>query len=171
MRFIGDYPQDCGENIDFSDLAFDSFCNRRCGQPLVDLFFTCGMADEAATLVYSCRVNENGITCGTILGAVAADATAAENVCLPPSTPCSTACQNALQDLRDTGGCCANLTEVGSQFNIDVALYNFTLWESCDVEVTGLCTEGPLSGSGKALMAAKIPFIGLVIMVLAVLLL
>ncbi len=183
-RLLGDYPTDCirrAQFIDFDSIAAGdwdeyadfaaSFCNERCGQPLVDLAYSCGSRAEGAALVYTCRVNENGMTCGRILEAVIDDGTAAENACLPPSTRCSTTCRRALQDFRDTGGCCANFTEVGSELNIDVAIDDFTLWNSCGVELTGLCTEGPLSGSGKALMAAKIPFIGLVIVVLAVLLL
>ena len=136
----------------------------------MELFYGCNSPDGAVSLVYTCRVNENGMTCGRILRAVIDTGTFAENACLPRSTSCSTTCQTALQNFRDTAGCCGNITEVTNEFNIDVEIDDFALWNTCGVSVTGLCTEGALN-SGKALVVTKLTFIGLAILALVVLLL
>ena len=184
VNSLRNYPADCVSRLsgidlnrialaDLDELADTdfavAFCSERCGQPIVDLFYDCNSPGEGDVLVYTCRINENGDTCGRILQATIDARTPAETACLPRSTSCSTTCQTSLQTFRDTAGCCGNLTEVGSQLGFDVAIDDFLLWESCGVPVTGLCTEGPLN-SGKPLMVAKVAFIGLAILALVVLL-
>ena len=183
-NFARGYPTDCANRLagidfnriglgDFNELAnfAGQFCNVRCGQPLVDLFYGCNSPGEGDVLVYTCRINENGDTCGRILQATTDAATPAEAACLPRSTPCSNACQTSLQTIRDTVGCCGNLTEFGSQLGIDVEIDDFTLWDSCNIAVTGVCTEGRLNPPTSGTPVTKVTFIGLAILALVALLL
>ena len=115
----------------------------------MDLYNDCDFSEAADALVYTCSINENGVTCGLILQATTNAATPAENACLPRSATCSSSCQTALQALRDAVGCCANFTEVGAELGFNVEIDDFALWDSCGVSVTGLCTERILNGNGE----------------------
>ena len=154
VRALSDYPSDCINRLndidldriaagDFAEYAIfaDEFCNVRCGQPLVDLYNDCDFSEAADALVYTCSINENGVTCGLILQATTDVRTTAENVCLPRSATCSNSCQTALQHVREVVGCCGNFTEVGAELGFNVEIDDFALWDSCGVSVTGLCTE------------------------------
>ena len=186
QNFGNSYPPECAlrfQNLDLAGLEsgsftavagfVNSFCDANCGQPVVDLLYDCNLPDFATILVYACRENDNGNRCGAILQTLADTGELAAASCLPRTVDCSPDCQNSLSNYRAMTGCCGNVTEIVNLFatGVEVEINNATLWDSCGLSVTGLCTRGALRGVGKALTVTKVTFVGLAMLALVVVLL
>ena len=176
LQRLSDYPVDeCGPvELTGSGLAagsIDTFCTERCGRPLLDFHQRCGLDELTANLVYTCSMNANMETCGAIRQNTISLATAAVSTCLgafSESSSCSDACRANLQQLRSEAGCCGNFTQTQLVFPADIS--DFNLWNTCNVTVTGVCTEGVFN-SGKGLITTKISFVGLAVLAVAAMLL
>ena len=167
---------ECGPvELTGSGLAADSintFCTERCGRPLLDFYQRCELDEFTANLVYTCSMNANMQTCGAIRQNTISLATSAASSCLDAfseSGSCSDACRASLQQLRSDAGCCGNLTQ--TQFDVFPAgISDFNLWNTCNVDVTGVCSEGVFN-SGKGLIITKITFVGLAVLAVVAMLL
>ena len=160
IEFSSSYPSSCAVNIAAAASVFvdgdseaiieftNTFCVKRCGQPVVDLFRQCGEPSISSILVYLCKLNEDGNTCGSVFSAVNESGINAVDACLPLNTTlpvnttnCSSTCLQALDTLKDEAGCCANFDQIN--FGVQVADTN-ELYELCGEDTIEPCTEGIL---------------------------
>ena len=185
--FFNSYPSSCALDIAAVDVsafmtgdpeAFteftDAFCDRKCGQPFVNFFQQCGLEDISSILVYSCKLNEEENTCGSIFPDVDETGNDTVNACLPPNTTtCSSTCLEALDTLKDVAGCCANLE--GIDFGLEgsgalVVGYN-ELYELCGEDTIEPCTEGILDSGNASTFTAAVGGLTALVLTVTVLLL
>ena len=167
-EFFRSYPSTCALGIEAVNIsafvtgepgAFtefsNAFCNKECGQPIVDLFSQCGLTEISGVLVYTCKLNEDGDTCGEIFPTVQESGASATNACLPLNATCSTSCLQALDTLRDVG-CCANSNQIGINIDgVQIEGYN-ELYELCGEDIIEPCTEGILNSGNTPVFTTAV---------------
>ena len=112
--------------------------NPSIGQQLLDMYAGCGRNDLALREEQRCSRNETGGFCygldsNTVTGFVNSIIS-----CFRFSTFCSFSCNNSLQQLRDSTGCCANYlltnTRQTQQLRVDP-------WSACDLRPPNNCSS------------------------------
>ena len=165
-RFLSSYPSTCVHNIEAVNIDAlstgepgvltefaNAFCDEKCGQPIVDLFSQCGLTEISTLLVYICKLNGDGHTCGYLFSIVQESGASATNACLPLNTTCSTTCLQALDTLRDVG-CCANFNQIGID-GIQIEGHN-ELFEFCGEDIIEPCTEGILNSGNTPVFTTAV---------------
>ena len=109
----------------------------------IAIYEDCGDTESALELRQRCGVNEKGELCTessteTILFSV-------YNKCYSffTSNDCPTECREALEDMKETDGCCVNelnSTDSFRQDEIEVLVTRYDLWSTCSVETPGYCS-------------------------------
>ena len=117
------------------------------GDKLLQIYEECGDTESANQLRQRCGFNSKSRFCGTILNFSASltdTIFAVYNKCYNflSSGQCATACREALEDLKETYGCCVNSlnsTSQSRQGEIGVFVTSYELWSACGVESPGFC--------------------------------
>ena len=149
--------EECGpSNIELQTLPLDPTCTPdvfigRAGflqcqksllQPVVDALIeadTCQPYADGA--LEGCGVDESGTPCYQQAAEVTEAFTTARDSCLGLAN-CNSFCQEALQNLTNTGGCCVNNLFNGSLAGISMIRYGWMsneFWEDCGVDTPGMC--------------------------------
>ena len=161
------YPADCltaFQSIDTSGQTFTfpaAICERRCGQPAVEFYISCGtpLFDFIArVVVQGCGTNAMGRRCyeNSVRTALTTASTQIQTACASTisGSTCTANCRNALNDARQSPGCCINLLNTTGITNTVIPAVDRQLWEQrCNVDLPSLCPSS-LSGSA-ALMISK----------------
>ena len=149
-KFVDEeYPQGCVDprgNIQ-TEAFTRSSCNMTCGVPLVNFLCQCGQTGQsiASNFVETCVLNENGISCVDILvsKSLLSMLFAVEHKCIVQnvSSSCTIACSDALNNFKESLGCCVNnLFNVSSSSELDKQYTQYQLWQRCELESPGFCT-------------------------------
>ena len=152
-------PEPCEDapNIPADDSSCSFFCGfsqyiglecQHIGDKLLQIYEECGDTVSANELRQRCGFNARGRFCGII-----PDFTASLTDTIFPvynkcynflsSGQCATACKEALEDLKETYGCCVNnlnSTDQSRQREIGVFVTSYELWSACGVESPGFCS-------------------------------
>ena len=155
-------PEPCEDTPNIPEKSTDdpscsSFCGssqsfglecQHIGDKLLQIYEQCGDTVSANELRQRCGFNARGRFCGII-----PDFTASLTDTIFPvynkcynflsSGQCATACKEALEDLKETYGCCVNnlnSTSQSRQREIGVFVTSYKLWSACGVESPGFCS-------------------------------
>ena len=101
------YPSDCQEVVNTFGPSVTCgvipavLCEPRCGQPLINFYFTCGLDFVVPTFVQNCGTNAMGQRCGTEVVQMAINRTSMEisSDCIGTivfGSNCTTECRNTL---------------------------------------------------------------------------
>ena len=149
---LQNYPSDCQEAVNTIGTSVTSgiipavLCEPRCGQPLINFYFTCGLDFVVPAFVQSCGTNAMGQICGTEVVQMAINRTSIEisSNCIGTivfGSNCTTECRNTLTNARQSVGCCIqllNTTAITPNFINPVI--DPQLWErSCGVDLPTAC--------------------------------
>ena len=177
------YPTDCltaFQNIDASGQTFTLptvICERRCGQPAVDFYISCGTPTfdfVARAVVQGCGTNAMGRRCldNSVRTALTTAATQIQTACASTvsGSACTDSCRNALNDARQSPGCCINILNITTSIsNVVLPAVNRQLWEQqCNVDFPSLC---PSSLSGSAALTISKTILAFALFLLGMLLL
>lgn len=118
----------------------NTFCQPRCGNPLLDFYRTChGEIGQQLSDFFCqlCARNDRGERCYS--ARVASFIRDTIMACSTSSTSlCQSNCQSALLTAATNVGCCINVLNVGGLFDIE---------SICDIDIPGPCEESTLSGA------------------------
>ena len=116
--------------------------NASVGQQLLDVFTECGHTNEALRKEQECGRNARGGFCyelnsnTTVTGLV----NSVRSNCFRFSSFCSFSCNNSLQQLRDSTGCCANYLITNAYFQTGQQSI-FNPWSNCDSQPPNNCSS------------------------------
>ena len=149
---LANYPSDCLEAVSTFGTSGTSgvvpavLCEPRCGQPLINFYFTCGLDFVVPTFVQNCGTNANGQRCGTDVVQMAINRTSMDIGSNCAGTivfgiNCTSDCRNTLTNARQSLSCCIqllNTTAITPNF-INPAI-DPQLWEErCGVDLPAAC--------------------------------
>ena len=152
--------------LDFSEQVLQEMCKPACGQPIVDFFFECGLADVGRAAVELCGVLNDNSPCYSLVTPESEEsfklgpgdfATAAIGVCQDGS--CSSDCRNSLISLSDEVGCCIYLADT-DLFSGLRNIVEDSFWAACNLTIPEECTQplnlnlnGAAAGTAATLVA------------------
>lgn len=172
-------PRDCYDawkrGVSFAEEVvryYDALCQPDCLAALTKLDHRCGVIRASRShLWYECAKNEKEVGCYEL---------AAENSdvmykvyakCWNEADTCAGECRAALEDFRDTHGCCVNtlynatslafhdasVLDAAVYYSADMGVAQYGLWARCGVETPGFCSAPKgLSSSGRGTALARL---------------
>ena len=115
--------------------------NASVGQQLLDVFAECGHTNEALRKEQECGRNPRGTFCYELRynTAVTGLVSSVDSNCFS-SSPCDSFCNDSLQQLRDSTGCCANYLVTNTYFQPGQDSI-FDPWSNCDLQPPNNCSS------------------------------
>ena len=180
LNIFQNYPIDCLTAFQSIDTSSQSItipavvCERRCGQPAIDYFISCRNPTfdfVVRTVVQLCGTNAMGQRCFQVQTALTTASTQIGTACASTisGSACTDNCRNALNDARQSPGCCLNILNITSITNIVLPAVDRQLWEQrCNVDLPSLC---PSSLSGSAALTISKTILAFTLFLLGTLLL
>ena len=179
-------PRDCYDawkrGVSFAEEVvwyYDALCQPDCLAALSELDRRCGVTKASRNhLWYECAKNEKDIGCYEL---AARNSDVMYNVyakCWNEIGTCTSECRAALEDFRDTHGCCvkslynatslafhdSSVLRTAVYYSADMDVVQYGLWTRCGIETPGFCRAPKgLSSSGSVVAAAGLAVVGIVV--------
>ena len=134
---------DIDPNCDIAEERIELICARRFLEPIFDALEDAGdcQAYLGATMEL-CGVNEEGEWCSNLdrdPESSHSQLLRTQHMCSLSNTTCTEECMQALQNISDVGGCCANSFFNGSLTLPRYDFLSFEFWSNCGVDTLGTC--------------------------------
>ena len=114
--------------------------NASVGQQLLDVFAECGHTNEALRKEQECGRNPRGTFCYELRYNTAVTELVNLVVFYCARSPCDFSCNDSLQQLRDSTGCCANYLITDAYFRSGQQSI-FDPWSNCDLQPPNNCSS------------------------------